>query len=91
MSWSFLRIKRLSKKGGGNLAAPLPKDKIGCCGYYNDMTEENLKITLNEYKDYVSFKPRKGLGIDVHCHDVGLADPSTKAGDAFEMIGQSKN
>lgn len=32
---------------------------------------------------------RGGHGIDVHCHDVGLEDPSTVAGDALAQIGQA--
>jgi len=32
---------------------------------------------------------RGGHGIDVHCHDVGLEDPSTVAGDALVQIGQA--
>lgn len=32
--------------------------------------------------------PRGGAGIDMHCHDVGLEDPSTVAGDALKSIGQ---
>lgn len=33
--------------------------------------------------------PRQGHGVDVHCHDVGLEDPSTVAGDALASIGQA--
>ena len=28
--------------------------------------------------------PRKGHGVDAHCHDFGLEDPSTTAQDAFK-------
>merc|ERR1719195_1244722 len=37
----------------------------------------------------VSGMPRNGLGVDMHCHDVGLEDPSTVAQDAFVQIGQA--
>merc|ERR1711994_1151128 len=32
--------------------------------------------------------PRGGRGVDVHCRDVGLQDPSTVAGDAYEGISK---
>merc|ERR1712137_848791 len=44
---------------------------------------------MNEYKAIVSKMARGGHGIDVHCHDVGLEDPSTVAGDALFQIGQA--
>lgn len=43
---------------------------------------------MNEYKALVQKYPRGGEGIDVHCHDVGLEDPSVVAGAALEAIGQ---
>jgi len=41
---------------------------------------------LNDYKQICQSFPRGGRGIDVHCSDVGLQDPSTVAGDAYEGI-----
>merc|ERR1711988_2063086 len=79
------------QKRGGNLCAPLPKKDIGVCGYLNELSEDDIRTSLEEYKQYVSKKARNGYGVEVHCHDVGLGDPSTKAGDAFAMIGQAKN
>lgn len=38
---------------------------------------------MNEYKALVAEFPRGGHGIDVHCHDVGLEDPSATAGMAL--------
>lgn len=43
---------------------------------------------MNEYKAFCANLPRGGHGIDVHCHDVGLEDPSTVATDALTSIGQ---
>jgi len=42
---------------------------------------------MNEYKALVAKMARGGLGIDVHCHDVGLEDPSTVAGAAYTSAG----
>jgi len=60
------------------------------CGYINDHTHDDVPPTMNEYKAHVNGKyPRGGLGLEVHCHDVGLEDPSTVAGEALTSIGQS--
>jgi len=77
------------QKRGGNLCAPVPKGEIGLCGYINDHTNADVPPTMNEYKALVAKLPRGGNGIDMHCHDVGLEDPSTVAGDALKAIGQS--
>jgi len=66
---------RMIEKHGGNLAAPLPKGKIGSCGYLNDVTREELENHLIEYRKICETYPRKGLGVDAHCTDVGLEDP----------------
>ena len=81
--------KKAHQKRGGNLCAPVPKNEIGVCGYINDRTREDITITMNDYKALVSKFPRGGRGVDVHCHDVGLEDPSTVAGDALTSIGQA--
>lgn len=58
------------------------------CGYINDLTHDDIPPSMNEYKAHVNGKyPRGGLGLEVHCHDVGLEDPSTVAGDAFTFAG----
>merc|ERR1711907_831250 len=41
---------------------------------------------LDEYKAICKEYPREGHGIDVHCADVGLEDPSTVAGDALKNL-----
>ena len=69
--------QKIFQKRGQNLVAPLPKGKIGECGYLNSLTRAELFQAIDEYalicKDY----PRQGLGIEPHCIDVGLEDPST--------------
>jgi len=80
---------KVTAKRGGNLCAPVPKGSIGECGYINDLKEEEIPGTIEEYKDIVSKLPRHGRGVDVHCHDVGLDDPSVTAKDAYLAIGQT--
>lgn len=75
--WSS-QVKILQKRGG-NLAAPLPKGEIGQCGYLNSLTREELDSAILEYREICNTYPRKGLGIEPHCSDVGLEDPSTVA------------
>jgi len=82
--------KKAHDKRGGNLCAPVPMGEIGECGYINDLTHDDIPPTMNEYKAYVLKYPRNGDGIEVHCHDVGLEDPSTVAGAALEAIGQQQ-
>ena len=77
--------KKVVEKRGGNLCAPVPK-KLGQCGYINKLSREKLDNTLNDYKEICKSFPRGGKGIDVHCKDVGLQDPSTVAGDAYQDI-----
>lgn len=79
--------KKVVEKRGGNLCAPVPK-QLGKCGYINDLSREKLDTTLDEYKNICSSFPRGGRGIDVHCRDVGLQDPSTVAGDAYQGISK---
>ena len=71
--------EKIVQKRGGNLAAPLPKGEVGKCGYLNSLTEEELYQAIDEYRDICADYPRKGLGIDALCSDVGLEDPSTVA------------
>jgi 3-dehydroquinate synthase len=69
--------RKVIQKRGGNLVAPLPKGEIGQCGYLNDLTEAQLYAALNDYETLCAPYPREGRGIDPHCTDVGLEDPST--------------
>lgn len=72
---------KITEKRGGNLVAPLPKGKIGTCGYLNELTYDELEKSLQEYKIICKQYPRNGLGVEPHCEDVGLEDPSTVAHD----------
>ncbi len=71
--------QKIFEKRGGNLAAPLPKGEIGQCGYLNSLTREELDQAVVEYQEICNSYPRRGLGIEPHCSDVGLEDPSTVA------------
>ena len=71
--------QKIFEKRGGNLVAPLPKGEIGQCGYLNSMSKVELESAIAEYKEICGSYPRKGLGIEPHCSDVGLEDPSTVA------------
>lgn len=76
---------KVIQKRGGNLCAPLPR-KIGQCGYLNSLPRQKLDRTLDEYKVICERYPRKGRGIQMHCHDTGLLDPATVAGGAYDGI-----
>jgi len=67
----------MTQKRGGNLCAPIPKGAIGNCGYLNNHSRERLEHTLEEYKAICSTYPRGGIGVEVHCHEVGLEEAST--------------
>ena len=69
--------EKIVQKRGQNLAAPLPKGEIGQCGYLNTLTRDELFEAIDEYKQICAEYPRKGWGIEPHCSDVGLEDPST--------------
>ena len=69
--------EKIFQKRGGNLAAPLPKGEIGKCAYLNSLTREELDSAIAEYEEICADYPRKGLGIEPLCSDVGLEDPST--------------
>ncbi|MEM1325519.1 MAG: sedoheptulose 7-phosphate cyclase [Bacteroidota bacterium] len=70
---------KVIEKRGGNLVAPLPKGKIGECGYLNRLTFEELQKAMAGYKAICETYPRQGLGVESHCSEVGLEDPSTVA------------
>ena len=67
---------KMTEKRGGNLAAPVPKGALGSCGYINNISREELKQSILEYKQFCNLYPRKGVGIEPLCSDVGLEDPS---------------
>lgn len=82
--------QKIYEKRGGNLAAPLPKKDIGQCGYLNSLTREELDTAVAEYQEICLDYPRKGLGIEPHCSDVGLEDPSTVAHAPIESVVDSQ-
>ena len=86
--WSS-QVKILQKRGG-NLVAPLPKNEIGQCGYLNSLSQAELYQAIDEYKEICADYPRKGLGIDPLCSDVGLEDPSTVAQAPVEPSGHDR-
>ena len=69
---------KIVDKRGGSLCAPVPKT-LGQCGYIQHLSKERLTETMAEYKKMCSAFPRGGLGIEVHCSEVGLEDPSVNA------------
>lgn len=78
--------EKIVQKRGGNLAAPLPKGEIGKCGYLNVLTEEELYEAINTYRQICEDYPRKGVGVDPLCSDVGLEDPSTVGHSLMETV-----
>lgn len=77
---------KIFEKRGGNLAAPLPKGEIGKCAYLNFLSRDELYDAIAEYQLICAEYPRKGLGIDPLCSDVGLEDPSTVAHKPTETL-----
>ena len=69
--------EKIFQKRGQNLVAPLPKGKIGQCSYLNALSRTELFQALDEYAAICADYPRAGRGIEPHCSDVGLEDPST--------------
>merc|ERR1712151_138580 len=87
---SYASQVKMVQKRGGNLCAPVPKGRIGACGYVNNMPKQAFVDTMTNYKEYilqVRKMPRAGAGVDMHCHDVGLASPAVDAKAAMEQEG----
>merc|ERR1712054_293839 len=68
--------EKIIAKRGGFLCAPVPRGEIGSCGYIQDLSYEQVESSLKDYKALCQSFPRGGLGVDAHCRDVGLEDPS---------------
>jgi len=68
---------KIIQKRGGHLCAPVPRGAIGKCGYIQNLSRDDIEQSLKEYKALCTEFPRSGLGIEVHCADVGLEDPGT--------------
>merc|ERR1712151_633489 len=87
---SYASQVKMVQKRGGNLCAPVPKGRIGACGYVNNMPKQAFVETMTNYKEYalqVRKMPRGGAGVDMHCHDVGLASPAVEAKVAMQSEG----
>jgi len=67
---------KIIQKRGGHLCAPVPRAAIGQCGYIQDLTFEDVGASIEEYHELCKGFPRGGLGVEVHCREVGLEDPS---------------
>jgi len=68
--------QKIIAKRGGLLCAPVPRGEIGNCGYIQELTFQQVDTSIQEYKALCESLPRGGLGVDAHCRDVGLEDPS---------------
>ena len=74
--------KKMIEKQGGNLCAPLPRNKIGECGYLNKVSDAELSRYVDEYKELVTKKlgfARDGYGVQPHLVDVGLGEMTAEA------------
>jgi len=68
--------QKIIAKRGGFLCAPVPRGEIGSCGYIQELSLQQVDTSIKEYKALCESFPRGGLGVDAHCRDVGLEDPS---------------
>merc|ERR1712117_648079 len=68
--------QKIIAKRGGFLCAPVPRGEIGNCGYIQELTFQQVETSIQEYKAFCESMPRGGLGVEVHCREVGLEDPS---------------
>ncbi|MEM8905116.1 MAG: hypothetical protein AAGF02_15545 [Actinomycetota bacterium] len=68
--------ERMVEKRGGELFAPVPRGRIGTVGYLDAPSSVELDGALDEYRALATSGPRGGIGIEPHCRDVGLEDPS---------------
>lgn len=82
---------KMVEKRGGNLCAPLPKGKIGECGYLNDLSRQALSKSLDKYYDICLEMPRKGHGVEPLCSDVGLEDPATVYRDCETQLQEVRH
>ena len=76
--------RKIIQKRGGNLVAPIPKGRIGRCGYLNELSYFALFSALREYRSICATYPRGGHGIDSLCSDVGLEHPATTVAHELE-------
>lgn len=83
--------EKIVQKRGGNLVAPLPKGRIGRCGYLNSLTRVELRQAIEQYQLICAGYPRQGLGLEPLCRDVGLEDPSTMRSLPHEPVSMLKS
>merc|ERR1712193_54125 len=67
---------KIIAKRGGHFCAPVPCAEIGSCGYIQELSFKQVETSIEEYRVLCESFPRSGLGVEVHCVDVGLEDPS---------------
>merc|ERR1712232_386930 len=79
---------KIVQKRGGHLCAPVPRGELGQCGYIQDLSFEEVETSIQEYQELCKTFPRGGLGVDVHCREVGLEDPSVPVETAKEKRGK---
>ncbi len=68
---------KIIQKRGGHLAAPVPRGRVGACGYIEELSRDELIQTLTDYRDLCHTFPRAGVGLEPFCVDVGLEDPAS--------------
>ena len=69
--------QKMIEKRGGNLSAPMPKGRLGQCGYLNELSRADMEAAILEYQVICQGYPRCGIGLEPLCTDVGLEDPGT--------------
>ena len=74
--------RKMIAKRGGNLVAPLPKGRIGACGYLDDISEARLLAAIRDYQQICLSYPRRGRGVEPLCSDVGLECASASTAGA---------
>ena len=82
--------KSIIDKRGGNLAAPVPKDRIGQCGYINELSKTQLREGILDYQLACKKFTRDGIGIEPYCKDVGLEDPSEVLAESHQIHKHQK-
>ncbi|MGB7418445.1 MAG: sedoheptulose 7-phosphate cyclase [Erythrobacter sp.] len=70
---------KIVQKRGGNLVAPVPRGRIGECGYLDGLVAEDVLAAIGEYREVCEGYDGNGRGVDPLCEDVGLEDPATVA------------
>ena len=64
---------KMVQKRGGHLVAPLPKEKIGQCGYLEDLSRNELVDLIEGYKRLCRTMPSNGLGVEPKPYDLAVS------------------